>query len=82
MNTATQSKRLTLIPPKGDGYPRSRQLYIDLKKDMAVCQNRGGESLAGIWGQLMVYGTATNPCGKVNLASYFDQTEKFMPYGN
>jgi len=44
-------------------------------KDAALCRNRGGEQLAGIWGQLMVYGTVpgVNPCGSVNMASYFQQ---------
>ena len=46
-------------------YPRSKALYTQLLKDAALCRNRGGEALAGLWGQLMVYGTVpgVNPCG-------------------
>jgi hypothetical protein len=75
LNGATESQRLTPIPPGAKGYPRSKALYTQLNKDLALCRNRGGEQLAGIWGLLMVYGTApgTNPCGSVNLATYFDQ---------
>jgi hypothetical protein len=73
LNGATQSKRLITIPVGGKDYPRSNTLYVQLKKDAAQCRNRGGEQLAGIWGQLMVYGTVTNPCGGVNMATYFNQ---------
>lgn len=33
------------------------------------------QALAGLWGQLMVYGTVpgVNPCGNVNLQNYFSQ---------
>ena len=50
-------------------------LFTQLMKDAALCRNRGGEALAGIWGQLMVYGTVpgVNPCGNVNMQNYFDQ---------
>ena len=34
----------------GIGYPRSKGLYTQLKKDAALCRNRGGEALAGSWG--------------------------------
>lgn len=71
VNRATGEKRLTLIPKDGKGYPRSAKLYTQLKKDSALCRNRGGEALAGVWGQLMVYGTVTNPCGSVNIQTYF-----------
>jgi hypothetical protein len=46
-----------------DGYVRTRARYIKYKKGLAVCQNRGGANLAGVWGGLMVYGTAVDPCG-------------------
>lgn len=46
-----------------DGYVRSRARYTQFKKGLAICQNRGGTALAGVWGQLMVYGTAVDPCG-------------------
>ena len=74
-NAATESKRLILIPAKGEGYPRSKSLYTQLRKDAALCRNRGGEQLAGFWGGLMVYGTVpgVNPCGNVNMANYFTQ---------
>lgn len=67
--------RLVGIPPKGAGYPRSKKLYTQLRKDAALCRNRGGEALAGLWGNLMVYGTVpgVNPCGSVNMANYFAQ---------
>ena len=57
----------------GIGYPRSKERYVQLNKDAALCRARGGEALAGVWGQLMVYGTVpgVNPCGNVNLGNYF-----------
>ena len=75
MNSATESTRMVQIPPKAEGYPRSKTLYTQLMKDSALCRNRGGQALAGIWGQLMVYGTApgVQPCGSVNLETYFAQ---------
>jgi len=76
LNTATSTKRLVTIPVNGVGYPRSQKLYTQLQKDTALCRNRGGEALAGIWGNLMVYGvpgTGVNPCGSVNLQNYFTQ---------
>ena len=56
------------------GYPRSERLYTQLLKDAALCRNRGGEQLAGLWGQLMVYGTipGVNPCGDA-AAKYYTQ---------
>lgn len=75
LNMATATDRLVKIPERGVGYPRSKKLYTQLMKDAALCRNRGGEALAGIWGQLMVYGTVpgVNPCGNVNIQNYFDQ---------
>jgi len=75
VNTATSLNRLVTIPVNGVGYPRSKKLYTQLQKDTALCRNRGGEQLAGLWGQLMVYGTVpgVNPCGNVNLQTYFLQ---------
>lgn len=75
LNEATESSRLALIPADGvAGYPRSKRLYVQLQKDAAICRNRGGEALAGLWGQLMVYGTVpgVNPCGNAATA-YFSQ---------
>jgi len=75
LNTATSVNRLVSIPPDGKDYPRSKKLYTQLMKDAALCRNRGGQALAGLWGQLMVYGTVpgVNPCGNVNLQNYFTQ---------
>ena len=72
VNEGTASKRLVMIPPKGQGYSRSKTLYTQLQKDAALCRNRGGEALAGIWGQLMVYGTVptVQPCGNSAQAYY------------
>lgn len=79
VNTGAGAKRLLPIPPpaqmlKGQGYPRSERLYTQLLKDAALCRNRGGEQLAGLWGQLMVYGTipGVNPCGDA-AAKYYTQ---------
>lgn len=46
-------------------YPRTKQRYVAFKKGLAICQNRGGTNLAGVWGGLMVYGTAVDPCGSM-----------------
>ena len=69
------SNRLAEIPPAKSSekaYPRSKTLYTQLLKDAALCRNRGGEALAGVWGGLMVYGTVpgVNPCGNSALAYY------------
>lgn len=73
-NEATGTKRLVTIPSKADAksYTRSRKLYTALLKEAAICRNRGGEALAGLWGGLMVYGTVpgVNPCGNSALAYY------------
>ena len=76
VNEATASKRLVALPAKGeeDRYPRSKTLYTQLLKDAALCRNRGGEQLAGIWSNLMVYGTVpgVNPCGNA-AEKYYSQ---------
>ena len=65
---------MVMIPREFEAYPRSKRRYVELKRNLAKCQNRGGEALAGIWSQLMVYGTAgVSPCGDINLYNYFDQ---------
>lgn len=66
---------LVPIPVNGVGYPRKKSLYTQLMKDSALCRNRGGEALAGLWGNLMVYGTVpgVNPCGSMNMQTYFLQ---------
>ena len=67
INGAVGTNLLVSIPPSAQisSYPRSKALYTQLLKDAAICRNRGGEALAGVWGQLMVYGTVpgVNPCG-------------------
>lgn len=75
LNDATETNRLTTIPEGAVGYPRSAARYLQLQQGLALCRNRGGEALAGVWSGLMVYGTVpgVNPCGDVNLANYFDQ---------
>jgi hypothetical protein len=77
VNSGVGAARLTPIPTvgeaiKGENYPRSKVLYTQLLKDAALCRNRGGEVLAGLWGQLMVYGTVpgVNPCGNAAEAYY------------
>ena len=73
LNDATETQRLTTIPEGGIGYPRSKDRFVQLNKDAALCRNRGGEQLAGLWGNLMVYGTVpgVDPCGSVKLSNYF-----------
>jgi len=74
LNDATGTTRLVAIPDKANAksYPRSKALYTALLKEAALCRNRGGEALAGLWGGLMVYGTVpgVNPCGNSALAYY------------
>jgi len=74
LNDSTGTKRLVEIPTKANAkaYPRSKALYTALLKEAAICRNRGGEALAGLWGGLMVYGTVpgVNPCGNSALAYY------------
>jgi len=74
VNEGVGAKRLVPVTKGGIGYPRSKGLYTQLKKDAALCRNRGGEALAGIWGNLMVYGTVpgVNPCGNA-AERYFSQ---------
>jgi len=76
LNENTGTKRLVEIPTKANvkAYPRSKALYTALQKEAALCRNRGGEALAGLWGGLMVYGTVpgVNPCGNSAMA-YFSQ---------
>jgi len=79
VNAGVGASLLVTVPTvsqalKGEGYPRSKRLYTQLLKDAALCRNRGGEQLAGLWGNLMVYGTApgVNPCGG-SAAEYYSQ---------
>ena len=45
----------------------------DIPKEFAP-KDEEGEQLAGLWGNLMVYGTVpgVDPCGSVKLSNYFD----------
>jgi len=74
VNESTGTVRLVEIPSRANekAYPRSKALYTALLKEAALCRNRGGEALAGLWGGLMVYGTVpgVNPCGNSALAYY------------
>mmetsp|Transcript_3929 Transcript_3929/g.9978 ORF Transcript_3929/g.9978 Transcript_3929/m.9978 type:complete len:302 (-) Transcript_3929:256-1161(-) len=64
VDTAVGRPVMTPIPKTEEaGFVRSRQRYTQFKKGLAICQNRGGTNLAGVWGGLMVYGTAVDPCG-------------------
>ena len=79
VNAGVGASLLVTVPTvsqalKGEGYPRSKRLYTQLLKDAALCRNRGGEQLAGLWGNLMVYGTApgVNPCGN-SAEAYYSQ---------
>jgi len=76
INDATGTDRIVSIPAGGEGYPRSKARYVQLNKDAAICRNRGGEALAGLWGQLMVYGTVpgVNPCGDITMGNYFNNS--------
>ena len=79
VNSGVGASLLVTVPTvsqalKGEGYPRSKRLYTQLLKDAALCRNRGGEALAGLWGNLMVYGTVpgVNPCGNA-AEKYYSQ---------
>ena len=76
VNEGTGAKRLVAVPNPTDkkAYPRSEKRYTQLLKDAALCRNRGGEVLAGVWGNLMVYGTVpgVNPCGSA-AEKYYSQ---------
>uniref|UniRef100_A0A7R9UKQ1 Uncharacterized protein n=2 Tax=Diacronema lutheri TaxID=2081491 RepID=A0A7R9UKQ1_DIALT len=66
VNTAVGRDVMQAIPSsEEEGFVRSRARYTKFKKGLAICQNRGGTNLAGVWGGLMVYGTAVDPCGDV-----------------
>ena len=65
--------------PQGSGasqisaYGRSEKRYVDLKKKIKLCQNRGGPTLSAAWGQLMVSGYLQDSCGIPDLDAYFYQ---------
>jgi hypothetical protein len=77
LNQTTGLPELREIPPRGPNqfaeYGRSERRYVDLKKKVKLCQNRGGPTLAVAWGQLMVSGYMQDSCGIPDLADYFYQ---------
>jgi hypothetical protein len=77
LNQATGLPELKKIPPPGPSqfaeYGRSERRYVELKKKVKLCQNRGGPTLAVAWGQLMVSGYMQDSCGIPDLADYFYQ---------
>lgn len=54
------------IPPVGPNqlaeYGRSQRKYLELKKKIKLCQNRGGPTLSQTWGQLMISGYMQDSC--------------------
>jgi hypothetical protein len=77
LNRTTGLAELKAIPPTGPNqyaeYGRSERRYVELKKKVKLCQNRGGPTLAVAWGQLMVSGYMQDSCGIPDLADYFYQ---------
>jgi hypothetical protein len=63
LNAATGLDEMKAIPSadKVESYGRSKRRYVDLKKKIKLCQNRGGPTLANTWGQLMVSGYMQDP---------------------
>lgn len=78
INKATGLNELKLIPEAGPNqfanYGRSEKRYVELKKKIKLCQNRGGPSLSQAWGQLMISGMMQDSCGIPDLDSYFYQS--------
>ena len=77
LNETTGLPELKEIPPRGPNqiaeYGRSERRYVELKKKIKLCQNRGGPTLAVAWGQLMVSGYMQDSCGIPDLSDYFYQ---------
>jgi hypothetical protein len=67
LNEETGLSEMKLIPAPGPTqfaeYGRSSRRYVDLKKKIKLCQNRGGPSLSQAWGGLMVSGYLQDSCG-------------------
>lgn len=78
LNDTTGLPELRQIPPAGSDqfakYGRSQRSYVELKKKIKLCQNRGGPTLSNAWGQLMVSGYLQDSCGIPDLDDYFYQT--------
>jgi hypothetical protein len=77
INDVTGLKEMTLIPAYGPNqeveYGRSKRRFLELKKKIKLCQNRGGPTLASAWGNLMVSGYLQDSCGIPDLVDYFYQ---------
>lgn len=77
LNTATGLDEMRAIPASGanqiSSYGRSERRYVELKKKIKLCQNRGGPTLSTAWGQLMVSGYMQDSCGIPDLDAYFYQ---------
>jgi len=73
LNDATGLKEMKLIAASKADYPRSERKYLELKKKIKLCQNRGGPSLSQAWGQLMISGYMQDSCGIPDLDGYFYQ---------
>jgi hypothetical protein len=73
INDVTGLNEMTLVPAQEAEYGRSRRRYVELKKKIKLCQNRGGPTLAAAWGNLMVSGYLQDSCGIPDLDDYFYQ---------
>lgn len=78
LNSVTGLNEMKVIPVAGPNqisdYGRSPKRYVELKKKIKLCQNRGGPTLSNAWGTLMVSGYLQDSCGIPDLESYFYQT--------
>lgn len=73
LNGATELDELKLIASTKGDYPRSERRYVELKKRLRTCQNRGGPALSQAWGQLMISGYMQDSCGIPDLDAYLFQ---------
>lgn len=73
LNSATGLKEMKIVPAEKKEYGRSERKYVDLKKKIKLCQNRGGQALSQAWGQLMISGYMQDSCGVPDLDEYFYQ---------
>jgi hypothetical protein len=77
LNEATGLSEMKGIPAAGPNqlvaYGRSQRRFLDLKKKLKLCQNRGGQTLASTWGNLMVAGTVSDYCALPDPNDYFYQ---------
>jgi hypothetical protein len=73
INDVTGLNEMTLLTAQEADYGRSKRRYVELKKKIKLCQNRGGPTLAAAWGNLMVSGYLQDSCGIPDLDDYFYQ---------